>query len=746
MRRKHLCRALLLALLAVVPTYTGAAPLAAAAGKVTLERWTQATGADFAAGTFAGTEVVTATGDGAVRLQSGSTWGTYTSPTWEPPIDCLAAGLLYEGQTPRGSALSFQVRVQDQAGDWGDPVAVPIGAWSDPAGLRGSETLVEFPGAIRGLQYQVTFSSAAASPVLETVVVVCLGGERSPTVKALAPWQEPDGQPRPVGADRWGSAVEPAAAGTAPVTTTQAIIVPASWSTAGVNEAGRSLRMLQHYQRQVLAWDDLLYTFLVDPQGRIYRGRAQGTGETLYIGLLGAHPHEAVTPTAEDALVALFEWWTRSLSIDRAGVALLAPTDPGLAERIVARCQVGDLRRNEWFLARGLDSSTTDEWILYLNPDDQRTLVTTELYRQGTRIARRAVRVPAVSRYSILADTLVTPGPIWARVSAEGSVLVERAIYYGHDGDDSAGLEGLSSAWYLPGGSQDVGFTTTLVLLNPGPAPITATVTVFSPGGPVGEKAVALGPRDRLDLPVGDLYTGTTPVGCRVMATGPIAVEQEVRFAAGQAGYGMPGTPLLARQWTFAGVQTEESALTVLALLNPYTAPVTISLTLMSEDGTMLRRPYTVLPGEQRLNLNMLLPDLALAAEVQAGRPIAAARLTYFNALQSAEATLGAVRSARRWYLPEGSTDDPFESLVLVANPNDVPTALVLSLMGGAGELGRFEMSMPAHSRMTVSLNGLLPGVSAVSTAVEADWPVVVERSMYLHDRQGGHACLGIAR
>lgn len=746
MRRKHLCWVLLPALLALMPVGMGGAPPAAAAGKVTLERWTLATSADFAAGTFVGTEVFAAAGDGAVRLPAGSASGTYTSPIWEPPTDCLAAGLLYEAQTPASSSLYFQLRVQDQAEAWGDWVAVPMGDWTNPDGLRGSETLVEFPGAIRGLQYRVTFSAAAASPTLETVVVACLSAERSPAVNALAPWQESDGQPHPVGPERWGSAVAPAAAGTATVTPTQVMIVPASWGLGGVSEAGRSLRMLQHYQRQVLAWDDLLYTFLVDPQGRVYRGRAQATGPILYIGLLGAHPHEAVTPTAEDALVALLDWWAGSLSPQEAEFTLSTPGDPAMAERIAARRQSGNLRRNEWFLVRGLDSPTTDEWILYLNPDAQRTLVSTELYRQGARIARRSVRVAAASRYSLLADTLVTPGAIWARVSAEGNVLVERAIYYGYDGDASAGLEGLSSIWYLPGGSQETGFTTTLALLNPGPAPVTATVTVFSPNGPAGERSVALGSRGRLDLSVGDIYTGTAPVGCRVAASGLIAVEQEVRFAGGQAGYGVPGAPLLARQWTFAGVQTAESALTVLALLNPYTEPVTISLTLMSEDGTMLRRPYTVQPGEQRLNLNMLLPDLALAAAVRAGRPIAVARLTYFNSLQAAEATLGAVRPARRWYLPEGSTGEPFETVVMVANPNDIPTAVALTLMGEAGPLGRSEMAMPAHSRLTVSLNDLLPGVGAISTLVEADWPVVVERSMYLHEHQGGHACLGIAR
>ena len=203
---------------------------------------------------------------------------------------------------------------------------------------------------------------------------------------------------------------------------------------------------------------------------------------------------------------------------------------------------------------------------------------------------------------------------------------------------------------------------------------------------------------------------------------------------------------MLSRHWTLAGVETEGSALTVLALLNPHPTPVTITLTLMSEDGTTLRRPYTVQPGEQRLNLNVLLPELALAAEVLSNRPIAVARVTFFNDLHAAQATLGAVRPARQWYLPEGSTGEPFETFILLANPNDWSTKVTLTFMGGNGVLDQLHLAMPPHSRLTVPLNEVLPDTDGFYTVVVADRPVVVERSMYLHDRQGGHASLGIAR
>ena len=752
MRRKSLRLGLLfVTLLAVLPVLPAAGRPAAAAGQVTLDRWESATAAGFAAGAFDGTALITATGAltgtawGQVQLAAGSTWGTYTSAAWDAPRPCRAAGLLYQGSVPDGAALAFEVRAGRGDNQWTAWTAVPVGPWTDPSGLLAGEALVEFPAAQEQLQYRVTFSGQD-SPLLETVVVVALGAERVPTVKALPPWQESDALPHPVPPARWGGLAAPAETPTVTLTPTVMLIQPATWAAAAPGDAVAALEMLQRYQRDVLGWDDMRYSYLVDPEGRVYGGRARPAGTVLAVGLLGAHPHEAVTPTAEDALVALIDWWMASQPAGVPEVTVLAPDDPLLAERIQARREVEAWRRNEWFLARGLAGPETDEWILLTNPDGARVSVTTELYRGGSRIARRTIRVAALSRSSLLADSLASAGTLWARITADGNILVERAIYFGGDGDDSTGLNLLSRAWYLPAGSTEAGFTTTLTLLNPGTAQLTATITVYAPEGPVGEAAVPLAPRARLDMPVRDLYSGTTPVGVRVTATGPIAAEQEVRFAGGLAGYALAGTPVLSRRWTWAGVETDESSPTALAMLNPHPAPVILTLTLMSEDGTTLRRLYTVPPGEQRLNLNALLPDLPLAAEIETSAPVAAARVTLFEDGQAAQGTLGAIRPARRWYLPEGSTGEPFAAWLLVANPNAAPATVALTFLGSAGKVGEAHYTMPAHARLTVPLGEVLPDVSGFSTVVVADWPVVVERTMSLHGRHGGHACLGIAR
>lgn len=723
----------------------GPGNLAEAAGPVRLERWVETTVTDFGRGSLNGTAIL-AVGDGELRLAEGQKEGSYTSTEQEMPFPCQAAGFLYLGRIPTGAALSFELRGQDASGRWSSWTAVPpAGPWMDPQGRSSAEALLVFPQGQERLQYRATFRRGKDSPALEQVMVVCLAAEEGPTLTALPPWREPDGRPRPLPPEKWGGEV------VLETVTETAIparieVRPATLLVSGTVEAVPMLRMVQHFQREALGLDNLAYTFLVDAGGGIYQGRRGASGDTLYIGLLGVHPHEPVSPSVEDALVALLAWWKEGRPAEQRNFVLVSPYDPLLPERLEARLEASNLRRSEWLLPRGMVSPDTDAWFLLTNPGTRRIQATAEIFPDGGRTIRRTVRLPAESRGNLLADLFLAQGGFWARLRADGDLLVERALYYGHDGDDSNGLECLSRMWYLPGGNQEGDAITSLTLLNPADSVATAMVRVFAPTGPAGEQAYLLASRSRQVITVSQIYTGTAPVGCQVSSTLPIAVEQEVRFSAGEGGYGMPGSPYLSRRWSFAAVETEDPYVTVLSILNPHTETVPLTLTLMSEDGTMLRRSYVVPPGEQLLNLNAILPELSLAAGVETGRPLAVARVTYFNEMRSAHATLGATRPARTWYLPEGSTAEPFETFVLVANLNPVPTDLELTFFGGQGILGHLRLTAPAHGRLTVALNEVLPGVAAFSTRVVSDRPVVVERNMYLHGKEGGHGCLGIAR
>lgn len=97
------------------------------------------------------------------------------------------------------------------------------------------------------------------------------------------------------------------------------------------------------------------------------------------------------------------------------------------------------------------------------------------------------------------------------------------------------------------------------------------------------------------------------------------------------------------------------------------------------------------------------------------------------------------------WYLAEGCTNDPFESWLMVQNPNSSPARVQVQYMrtDEMQEQERPAFIMPPQSRRTLDV-GSDAKLSDVSTMVVADRKIVCERSMYWNNRIDGHNSIGV--
>src|SRR5204862_3937006 len=96
---------------------------------------------------------------------------------------------------------------------------------------------------------------------------------------------------------------------------------------------------------------------------------------------------------------------------------------------------------------------------------------------------------------------------------------------------------------------------------------------------------------------------------------------------------------------------------------------------------------------------------------------------------------------ARTWYLAEGSTVSPFDTWILLLNPNSVPTLATLRFLREDGTVTEHVELVPPMGRRSVYVNALFT-TSGFATQVTADQPIVVERAMYFDNGQGGHDTL----
>lgn len=87
------------------------------------------------------------------------------------------------------------------------------------------------------------------------------------------------------------------------------------------------------------------------------------------------------------------------------------------------------------------------------------------------------------------------------------------------------------------------------------------------------------------------------------------------------------------------------------------------------------------------------------------------------------------------WYLAEGSTGEDaqgsFETWVLMQNPGDSSADVILTYMTDHGVKAGPRLTVPPASRKSINVADTVPGTWSVSTFVQSDKAIIVERSVY---------------
>ncbi|MBI4454872.1 MAG: VCBS repeat-containing protein [Acidobacteria bacterium] len=97
------------------------------------------------------------------------------------------------------------------------------------------------------------------------------------------------------------------------------------------------------------------------------------------------------------------------------------------------------------------------------------------------------------------------------------------------------------------------------------------------------------------------------------------------------------------------------------------------------------------------------------------------------------------------WFLAEGSTVG-FDAYVLIQNPNDLPITANVTFFKQDGTTKTLSKSITARTRDTVAIHdpANVPNTFSVSSRVDADLPIIVERAMYFNGGKGAHDTIGV--
>lgn len=403
-----------------------------------------------------------------------------------------------------------------------------------------------------------------------------------------------------------------------------------------------------------------------------------------------------------------------------------------------------------WYFAEGNTRPPFDTWYLLQNPSMSPARVRLVFMKtDGTSLSNQ-IDVPARSRVSVHARQIVPESEFSVRMESDRPVFAERAMYFRRDGIAAAGVSEPSRTWYLAEGSTSDPFDTWFLVQNPGAAPATVTFTFMLEGGGTRQHRTLIPPSSRQSL-YANLVLQDQSFATRVEADQPVIVERAMFLRNGPGGgHGSPGATSPSTTWYFAEGDTTQGFDTWLLVQNPGNGPANLSVWYLPESGSARTMAHS-LPPQSRLSIhvNQHLPGERFGMVVRADSPIVAERRELFGEsngeFSGSHGSLGASEPARTWYLPEGSTSSPFTERLLVANPNQGPATLMVEFMKPAGEVVPRSFVVPASSRLTIDVGVHVPD-SSLSTVVTSDVPVVVERTMYFHDGQGGTNALGVPR
>jgi hypothetical protein len=298
--------------------------------------------------------------------------------------------------------------------------------------------------------------------------------------------------------------------------------------------------------------------------------------------------------------------------------------------------------------------------------------------------------------------------------------------------------------WYFAEGNV-ADYSVRFSFLNPTGAAADARLTLLRPGAPISQ-IIDVPANGRADFTVNDILGDETTLPAIVESSAPILVERAMNLTTDIDGG--PGIQQLSRSWYFAEGSTAGDRRTFLLLFNPQSSDVPATITYMGNDGAAFSQEVLV-PAGQRLVVSVydVLPNRDFGMRVIAAQPLAVERTMRFGTPVEGRSPglhtgRGIQTLARRWYFAEGTTQDSFEMELLVLNPNEQPANATVTLLGPDGTSETRRYAIAPRAQLAINVNDVVPD-QGVSTVVEADRSVAVERALYFENGAAGTIGVG---
>lgn len=185
-----------------------------------------------------------------------------------------------------------------------------------------------------------------------------------------------------------------------------------------------------------------------------------------------------------------------------------------------------------------------------------------------------------------------------------------------------------------------------------------------------------------------------------------------------------------AATFFFAEGSTQPPFETWFLVQNPTGNAATVRFTFELENATTQQFNFTVGPTTRfSLFVNRILPNVAFSTRVDADQQVFVERSLFVGF--DGSTVPGIPGPARSWLFAEGVTEQPFQTWLLIQNPNSVSaTTTITYLLPDQPPVVQALGALAPNSRTSVFVNQVLPN-QEFGVRVDSDQPVITEESTF---------------
>ncbi|MDD5447714.1 MAG: N-acetylmuramoyl-L-alanine amidase [Actinomycetota bacterium] len=407
-----------------------------------------------------------------------------------------------------------------------------------------------------------------------------------------------------------------------------------------------------------------------------------------------------------------------------------------------------------------IDPGNFEEYLLLSNPSGNLSDVEISFMCEDGEVQIVPLTVRANSRMTIRADDYVPGRDVSCLVRSKNDVpiLAERAMYFdfekGKGGSCAEGSSLLGTQWYFSEGSTAWGFSTYILVQNPGEKESKVNFSFMRSDGFSAKKSYTVSPTSRFTLDVSSVSGfEKADFSVAISSTEPVVAERAMYFTGHekyQGGHVSPGTWKPASRWYLAEGYTGCNFETYVLVANPAKEKAKIEVTYLCNGGKAASSSYELLPMSRgTIHLNSV-PEISgkdVSVIVDSDKPILVERSMYFDFPKEGSNAPGSPELAKTWYLAEGSTANGFDTYILLMNPNGSQSKAELCFSLPDGKEKTINEVVEPFSRKTVKVDDVGGmGSTDFATRVTSTQPIFVERAMYFEcgSKSGGHVAGGV--